>query len=272
MASPEALYGAGTSILITGASSGIGAVLAEHLAQYGGRLALVARRADRLEEVAAKVRAAGGEPLVIVADVSDASAVARAHAEIAERQGAVQVAFLNAGIGATMPIHRFKAEIPVRAMQVNYFGAVYWIEHLLPPMLERSAGVIVGISSLAALASMPANGGYSASKAALSNLLSSLRMEAAPRGLQISTVEPGFVRSELTDQNKTPMPFLMETLDAVRIICDEVADGRAVIRFPWPMSAALRVLQTIPRPLYERIGAAMAGKMTRKKSSPTPKH
>lgn len=257
MAEPRLLYGSSQSILITGASSGIGAALAEHLAGFGGRIALFARRAERLEEVAAKVTAAGGQPLVLIGDVADPASVAAAHEELVAAQGPVDVAFLNAGVGDSFSVDRFEAARVRALFEVNVFGVVNWLEHLLPPMLERQSGTLVGISSLAGHRGGPMAGAYSASKAAVSNLLESIRLEVRTAGIVVTTVEPGFIRSEMTDKNKFPMPFMVETEVAARQIADAAAEGRAVLRFPWQMAAAVKVLKSLPAGLYDRLAGRM---------------
>lgn len=261
---PENLYGPNASILITGASSGIGAAMAEHLAQYGGRIALLARREDRLQQVAEGVRASGASAMVLPCDVTDLQAVRAAHEQLVQQQGPVSVAVLNAGIGQTVNIDRFEAAVFKRVFDVNVMGVVNCIEVVLPSMLEQRRGTIIGISSLAATRGVPGNGPYCASKAALSRLLESLRIEAKPRGVQVSIVEPGFVRSELTDRNEFPMPFLLDTEPAVRLICDAVAEGQGRIRFPWPFATMVRLLGSLPDALYERVGAAVAHKVKKR--------
>lgn len=257
MPSPEQLFGRDRSLLVTGASTGIGAALAVRLARYGGRLALVARRRDLLEEVATRVRAAGGQPLVLAGDVADLAAVRELHGRLREEQGAVDVAFLNAGVGAATSLRRFSAEQVRHVFEVNVFGVANWLEVVLPDMLKRGRGVIAGTSSLAAARGMPGGGVYSASKAAVSFLLESLRVEAHQNGIQISVIEPGFVRTPLAAANRFPMPFLMDVEPAVEIIVQQVAAGRRVIRFPRAMAAVARMLGVLPAPLFDGVGQGL---------------
>lgn len=251
--------------MITGASSGIGEHLAVHLARTGAKLALLARREPELQRVAQRVREAGGQPLPLVHDVSDHAAVAATHEQVIARQGPVDVAFLNAGVGATTSFKRFDAAQIRRIFEINVFGACYWIEALLPGMIERDRGTLVGMSSLAGLRGLPGTGAYSASKAALSSLLESLRVEA-PDTIQVTIVEPGFVRSPMTEKERGrhPMPFIMETDQAARIIADQVAEGQRVIRFPWQLSAVVPVLKNLPNPVYDRLVKAMISKGRRR--------
>ncbi len=257
MVEPRLLYGSSQSILITGASSGIGAGLAEHLAGYGGQIALFARRAERLEEVAERVAAAGAQPLVLVGDVTDPASVAAAHERLTEAQGPVDVAFLNAGVGDSFSVDRFTAARVKALFEVNVFGVTNWLEHLLPPMLERQSGTLVGISSLAGHRGGPMSGAYSASKAAVSTLLESIRLEVRTAGIVVTTVEPGFIRSELTDKNAFKMPFMVETEVAAQQIAAAAAEGRSVLRFPWQMAVAVKVLKTLPAGLYDRLARRM---------------
>jgi short-subunit dehydrogenase len=260
MPTPEQLYGRDRSLLVTGASTGIGAALAVRLARHGGRIALVARRGDVLAGVAEQVRAAGGQPLVLAGDVTDLPAVRELHARLQAEQGPVDVAFLNAGTGGPTSLRRFEAARVRELFEVNVFGVANWLEVLLPDMLARRSGVIAGISSLAAARGMPGSGAYAASKAAVSFLLESLRVEARAHGIQITTVEPGFVRTPLSAKNKFPMPFLMEVEPAVEIIAREVAHGRRVVRFPRAMAAVAGLLGVLPTPVFDRLGKTLIAK------------
>lgn len=105
-----------------------------------------------------------------------------------------------------------------RLLQINIFGVTNWLAALLPGMLHRQQGILAAVSSLASNRGLPGAGPYCASKAAVSTLMESLRLEARQRGIQLSTIEPGFIKSELTERNRFPMPFLMETDQAVRIM------------------------------------------------------
>jgi short-subunit dehydrogenase len=261
---PESVFHSKSSILITGASSGIGAALAVQLGRHGGKIALVARREDQLRSVADQVRAASGQPLVVPCDVSDPESVRSAHESIVAVQGPLDVAFLNAGVGDVTSAARFEAGHVRRLFEVNVFGVVHWMEHLLPAMVERGQGILAVTSSLSAARGIPTMGAYAASKAAVSSLLESLRGEARAYGVQISVIEPGYVKSAMTEKNKFPMPFLMEAEEAARLILERVAEGDGLIRFPWQVSAFLQVVRHVPVSLYDRFGASAAKRAKKK--------
>ncbi len=236
------------SIWLTGASSGIGEALARELVRRGGRVAAFARRKERLD----RLRDELGESLLVqVGDVTDRARVKEAVAEAQEAFGRIDVAILNAGIGDSLMFDEFDVDLIERTFAVNVMGVVYGMDAVLPQMKERKSGTIVGISSPAGFRGLPTSGAYCASKAALSTLLESLRVEARAHGIKLLTVSPGFVKSEMTDRNEHPMPFLMETDKAARIICDGIESGRRHIHFPWRLTVPLLFMKMLPVPLYD---------------------
>jgi short-subunit dehydrogenase len=255
MPSPERFYQAGTVVLVTGASSGIGAAVARHLGRYGCRLALFARREPELNAVAKEVEAAGGTALVVPGDVTSLAEVRAAHERVARAAGPVEVAFLNAGIGDVTTITRFNAEQIRRLFEINVLGLVNWLDALLPGMVERRRGTIVGTSSLARDRGLPSSGAYSASKAAVSVMLEALRVEGEPHGIKVVTFEPGFIKTPLTAKHRFKMPFLVEADDAAARLCRAVAAGRRVVRFPLPLALASRVSGLLPPALGDRLFA-----------------
>jgi NAD(P)-dependent dehydrogenase (short-subunit alcohol dehydrogenase family) len=245
--------------LITGASSGIGRAMAIQVASRGWRIALTARRADQLAETADLVRVAGGQALELVGSVADPNCV-RDHAErLLEVFGGVDVAVLNAGVGVRQSARQFDAEAYRYCADINYFGVCHWIESVLPLMLAGGGGVIAGVSSPAGWRGFPRIGPYSASKAALSAMLESLRIELAGSGVHVLTVFPGFVRTEMTAQRDPElMPGLIDADVAARQIVSGIDNRRRYVFVPHHLAWPLRwVLRLAPDALYDVLARRM---------------
>jgi len=238
----------GKTVLITGASSGIGLALAKLLAARGARLAVLARRDDLLQKLVAEVRGAGGTIEAEVADVTDRRALAEAIAKVEARLGPTDVLIANAGVSLTG-----NAEGNVEAMmRVNFLGVVHAFEIALPGMLARGSGHLVAISSLAAYKGLPGSGGYCASKAAVNAYCESLRIEHAPRGIAVTVVCPGFIRTPMTDGQPHPMPLLMDADRAAERIARALLRRPALYHFPWLMHRLMRVTRWLPDSVIRR--------------------
>jgi short-subunit dehydrogenase len=174
--------GAETAI-ITGASSGIGAAMARQLAKAGVRVGLTARREAELESLARTIRDDGGTAVVAPGDAADPASTRAAFARLIEGLGPIDLLIANAGVGLDMRAVRFSAENFDQMVRVNLTSVGYAIEAVLPSMLERGRGQIVGISSLASFRGLPGSAGYSATKAGLTALLEGLRAELRIKGI-----------------------------------------------------------------------------------------
>jgi NAD(P)-dependent dehydrogenase (short-subunit alcohol dehydrogenase family) len=242
--------------MITGASSGIGRALALELAARGERLALISRREEALESVAAQVESRGGVPLVLACDVRDPEQVAWAAAETGQRFGRIDLAILSAGIGGPTDAPNFAAAPFAQLVTTNLLGVAYFLEVLIPVMRQQGGGTIAALSSLAGDRGMPGSAGYCATKAALSTLCDGMRAQLQARGIRLVTVEPGYIRTPMTAHNGR-MPFLMEVDEAARLILRRLDRGDRVIRFPLPASLFMRVMSLLPARLFD---AAWAGR------------
>lgn len=253
-------------VLITGATSGLGRGTAVLLARRGWRLALTGRRVDALKETARLVTEAGGEPLVLPGSVTDMDEVRAHHAAIKAAWGGLDWAILNAGVSESMDSKGFSAELVRWTFDANLLGVARWLELLIPDMVAQGSGVIAGISSLAAFRGLPQSGPYCASKAALNTLLESVRVDLRSTGVDIVTVCPGFVKSEITDRHEAgSMPFLMETEAGCAAIVAGIEARRRVVHFPWPLSYTMKYLvPAVPGFLYDMI-ASRLGHLRRKK-------
>lgn len=244
----------GEVAIVTGASSGIGRALAVELAREGYRVGLIARRADRLDALAAQIRDEGGRAECVPAGVTGRDEIQRAIAGLTERLGPVDLLVANAGIALGTDALVPAADALEAEFRVNVFGVFYAIEAVVPSMRERGGGHVVVISSLAAHRGLPGAAGYCASKAALTRLVEGLRPDWARAGIRATTVHPGYVRSEMTDRNRFRMPLLMDTDRAARLIARAIRRKRKVYEFPWRMSLLVRYLV---RHLPDRVLASL---------------
>jgi len=236
---------------VTGASAGIGRAVAEEFSRRGWTVAISARRADELLAMAA------ANPSVIAApcDITDAASIEAALAAIEARGRPVALAVLNAGTYVPTEIEAFDLVGWRRQVEVNLNGTAACLAVLLPRLLARGAGQLGIVASVAGYRGLPRAGAYGATKAALINLAESLRLELAPRGIAVSLVNPGFVRTPLTDKNDFPMPFLMEVEPAARRLVDGLESGRFETTFPRRFTWMLKLLRILPYALYFRLAA-----------------
>jgi short-subunit dehydrogenase len=232
-------------VLITGASSGIGAALALVYAAPGTRLDLWGRDAARLEAVAATAAAAGASVAIRRVDVADVRAVAAA-VEAADDLQPLDLVIANAGMSNAGSAAHDDVLAGAQVLTVNLLGAWATAVPAARRMRARGHGQLALVGSLAGNRGLPYGGAYGASKAGIRVLAESLRAELAPQGIKVSAVTPGFVRTPLTDKNRFAMPWLVEPADAAARIRRGLERDRPMIAFPWPMVVASRVLRLLP--------------------------
>ncbi|MDX2550419.1 MULTISPECIES: SDR family NAD(P)-dependent oxidoreductase [Streptomyces] len=235
------------TILIVGASSGIGAEVARQLAGDGNRLVLTARRAPELARVAEEVRTAGSACLDLVADALDPRAAAEVVAAGVAEFGAIDVALLNAGQGPDMSMDRVSVADVARIMALNYDTVVNYLVPLIDRMgSQRHGGLIAHTNSLAGLMGIPRQGPYSAAKAAARTLIDAARVELAPRGIRFTSIHPGFVATDRISGDGLPKPFQISRERAARHVVRALEREPAQAYFPWPTAALVRTLRTLP--------------------------
>lgn len=246
-----------TRVAITGATSGLGRELAVQLARRRWRVAVTGRRRERLLDTARAVAEAGGEPLALEGSVAARADVERHYALIREKWGGLDWAILNAGVGSSMSAREFSAEEVRRTLETNVLGAAYWLEAVLPDMIQAGCGLVAGISSLASYRGLPGSGAYCASKAALNALLESARVDLIGTGVEVVTVCPGFVKTEMTACRQDAW-FLLETEDGVRRLLRGIDRRRRVVHFPWQLSYPMRhVAPNLPGWLYDLLASRL---------------
>lgn len=248
----------GQNVWLIGASSGIGAALAPRLTGAGAKLAISSRREEELQKVASTCVPAG--VLVKPLDVTDLDAVEAVYRDLVAEWGAVDSVIYNAGTWTLADVTKFEARTALRQIDVNYLGLIRVVGTVMPAMIQRRAGAIVGVASVAGYAGFPRAAAYSSSKAGVHAFLSSIRMELSKYGVDVVTVSPGFVDTPLTEDNDFRMPFMVSADVAADRILEGLLEGRQEIHFPRRLSIPLKLATALPRPAFEFLGRKFMSK------------
>lgn len=238
--------------VITGASSGIGRSLARRMAVQGEMIAAVARRKPLLDSLVEEIERAGGRAIAIPCDVTDHERVFAAVEEVKATLGSIDRLIANAGGGEPTFVETFTAAQISRVLALNVEGTANCIEAVLPDMLRRGAGHIVAVSSLAAYRGLPSAAAYSAAKAALSNMIESLRIDLRPREIDVTLICPGFVRTRPSAKKKWK-PWQIEVEEATRLMYRAIMARKRYYAFPAPLVLVAALGRTLPASLYDRL-------------------
>jgi short-subunit dehydrogenase len=240
--------------LITGASSGLGRGLALALGRRGVHIVAAARRRPELDTLAAEIARAGGSAEALVLDCADGDATHAAVRALDERLP-LDLVIANAGWGHATPARGIDWPTVKKILDLNVQGAAATLCGALPGMVARDRGHLVGVASLAGFRGLPKSAGYSASKSALITFLESLRVDLHGTPIAVTTICPGYVKTELTANRPYKMPFLMELDDAVDVMMRGIDRREAVCAFPPPLYSAVRALPFLPNGLYDFLAA-----------------
>jgi short-subunit dehydrogenase len=242
------------SILITGASSGIGRAVARAYAEPGRRLILVGRNAERLRAVATECSARGSVAETAVLDVRDRVEMWRRLREL-DALHCFDLILANAGIATgLMPGQLTESPDAVRgAIATNLFGVLNTVEPLIEPMCARGRGQIAVVSSIAAIRGLPYSPAYCATKAAVHLYADSLRGNLEPRGVVVSLICPGFVHTPMNEKLVAAKPLAISDEKAARIIRRGLDRGRALIAFPRLLYLGARLISFLPARLVDRV-------------------
>jgi uncharacterized protein len=191
----------GKLVLVTGASSGIGAAIAKAMAKAGGRVVLLARRADALDQVAAEITATGGKTYTFPVDLADANAVETVTKQITKELGTPEIIINNAGAGRWLFVDETSPAEAVEMMAVPYFAAFYVTHAFLPAMLQRNSGHIVNISSVGSRFVWPGATAYLAARWAVRGFTEALRADLHDTGVGVTLCEAGIVKSSYWEHN-----------------------------------------------------------------------
>lgn len=231
---------------IVGASAGLGRAVASELSKRGCEVILSARDGEALEELAGDLP---GRASVVPVDVSDPESVGGAAEEAGEIDGMI---FL-AGVYWPMTAQEFDGEKAAAMIDVNLTGAARVLGHVLPPMVERDRGHIVLTGSLSGFRGLPGACGYGASKAGIMSLAETLYADLRTSGVDVQLINPGFIKTRLTDKNDFQMPFIMEPEEAGKLFVEHMQGNEFARNFPRHFGAMFRLSQFLPDWLYYRI-------------------
>lgn len=233
-------------IWLTGASSGIGRDLALSLARDGAIVAVSARSADKLSELATLSQNIRPYPL----DVTDIEAARSVADAIARDLGPIDLAIFNAGVFHPMTASRYDAAKARESNAVNYIGVVNALDPVMKAMIARGQGHIAIVSSVAGYRGLPKSAAYGPTKAALINLAESLYADLKLKGVRMTVINPGFVDTPMTEPNTFPMPFLIPIDQAVIAIRKGLARGNFEVAFPGRMAALMKTIRLLPYAVF----------------------
>lgn len=235
----------GKTYWVVGASEGLGREIAAALDRAGARVALSARTGDRLHELVATLSDASA----VTMDVTDAASVAAAAAAVGPVDGIVYAA----GLYEPMSAGTWAPETAAAICDVNFTGAVRVLGHVVPDFVRRDSGHVVLIGSLAGFRGLPGAVGYGASKAALMHLGQSIHADVRGTGVRVQVVNPGFIRTRLTEKNDFAMPQIQTPDDAAAAVIAAMRSSRFYTSFPAPFAWLFRLAPYLPSPVFHRI-------------------
>jgi len=246
-------------VWITGASAGIGEALTYRMAARGDHVLASARSKDKLDAMVGQAKGRGQiSPCPL--DITDHDAVLAAVEQIERDHGPIDLAILNAGTHQPVSARDFKAQGLRDLLEVNLFGTANCLEALMPRMIERHRGHIAVVASVAGYRGLPTAAYYGASKGGTINMVEALRFDLDQAGVKLQLINPGFVKTPLTDKNEFKMPFLISAEKAVDYIVRGLDGNGFEIAFPRRFAAILKVMRILPYALYFPLTAKSTGK------------
>lgn len=235
-------------VAITGASSGIGAALARALAAEGASLALLARRGDKLKALADELSARhpGQTFFIQELDVARVADILPALKQASAALGGLDTVVANAGVTNVHAAGKGELTAEIRLLETNLIGAIATCDAAAALMREQGFGRIAGVASVAAFAGIPGSAAYSASKAGFGHYLETIRMELHRKGIQVTAIYPGFVKTELAP-GMEKMPFVIDADTAAKSMVKAMRAGKRRLIVPaWPWRLVLPVLGWVP--------------------------
>ncbi len=244
-------------VFLTGASSGIGSEMALQISRKGAILGLLARRREELEKLQSEIENAGGKARIFAVDVTDKDGVHEAANSLREEFGKIDMMIANAGIGGgAVHAKDIKPEDFAKVVNVNLIGAVNAITAVLPDMIVKNSGQLVAIASLAGFRGLPKSASYCASKAAMIALFESVRLDLLRTNIDVSIIQPGFIKTPLTAGREAQMPYLMELDVATNKMIRAIEKRQKFYAFPWQLASFVRLGKVFPAWLYDKIAGS----------------
>lgn len=241
------------SLVITGASGGLGLALSRHYLERGATVAAFARRHELLQALAAEFP---GQVFCYALDVRDAAAVQHAANDFIARTGCPDVVIANAGISVgTLTEYAEDIDAFQQVIDINVLGIVKTFQPFVAAMRAAHHGTLVGIASTAGFRGLPGAGAYSASKSATISYLESLRVEMHGSGVKVVTICPGFIKTPMTEVNPYQMPFILDAKEAAKRIARVIEQQKTYAVIPWQMGLIGQVMRLLPCWLYDRLFA-----------------
>lgn len=247
-------------VWLTGAGKGIGRALALAMADAGWTVAASARTAADLDSLAAEAESKPGQIVGFPVDITDAAAARDTVARIEAELGPLDLTVLNAGTHKPFKAEDFDTEAFGMLVDTNLMGTVHCLEPVMARFIERGAGHIAVVASVAGYVGLPSAAAYGATKAALINMCEALEPDLARHGVRLQLVSPGFVDTPLTQKNSFQMPFLISSDKAAKAIMAGLERRRFEIVFPFGMRVAMKVLRALPYGLFFAITRRMVGR------------
>ncbi len=243
--------------LITGASSGIGAALATRLAARGVHVVVAARRRALLDELTSTIVAQGGRATALELDVSQTAEVVSTLTRLDDELGGIDLVIANAGVGLNRDAKELTWKDVEPVLLVNVLGALATLSALLPRMVARRAGHLVGVSSLAQYRALPTSAAYSASKAAVSTFLEGLRVDLRGTGVATTDIRPGFIQTPILIEEVRDKSYVMALDPAADMVLDAILRKAEVFAFPFAMAQLASFSRWLPNALYDPLVTAL---------------
>lgn len=235
-------------VWIVGASTGIGAALGDALSRLGARIALSARRAEPLEQMAS--RYGKDRALALPLDITKLDTFAAAHTKLVDAWGGYDLAIFMAGDYKAMRAWNIDLDVARNMIDINLNGFFNGLSLVVPQLMKQGNGGVALVSSVAGYRGLPKSLVYGPTKAALINLAETLYLDLQPKGLSVYVINPGFVKTPLTDQNDFAMPHLITPEEAAASIIEGFEAGDFEIHFPKAFTRKLKFLRHLPYSLY----------------------